>query len=122
MCHGDPTLGNLHLNAAGEAVFFDFDKCGPGWLAYDLKGVYSYARGLPRPEYWDAFAGGYQAHRPLSEAELRAMPYFVILNIYWCMGFEAGTVIHSRGEALINDGYFSSIIATLRAWEAGQLG
>ena len=85
-------------------------------------GVYRYAHSLPQQEYWEAFTGGYQTFRSLSDAELRAMPYFVILNMYWCMGFEAGTVIHSRGEALINDGYFTSTVAALRAWETQQLG
>lgn len=35
-CHGDCHGFNSRINEAGEAVFFDFDDGGPGYLAYDL--------------------------------------------------------------------------------------
>jgi Ser/Thr protein kinase RdoA (MazF antagonist) len=122
VCHGDPTLDNLHCTAEGQIIYYDFDQCGPGWLAYDLQGVFRYAQRLPRASVWESFLRGYQTRRQLSPGEIQAMPYFVVLNEYWCMGFEAGTVIHSRGAALINDGYFSALIDSWKAWEAQYLG
>ena len=37
---------------------------------------------------WQAFLGGYMTERPLSDADLAAIPYFVMLRELWHLGLE----------------------------------
>jgi Ser/Thr protein kinase RdoA (MazF antagonist) len=63
--HGDIQDLNFHFDADGRITVFDFDMCGYGWRAYDL--AYYYTRSA-EPQR-SAVLAGYQAVRPLSDAE-----------------------------------------------------
>jgi Ser/Thr protein kinase RdoA (MazF antagonist) len=63
--HGDIQGLNYHFDTDGRITVFDFDLCGYGWRAYDF--AYYYTREA-EPER-SAVLDGYQAVRPLSEAE-----------------------------------------------------
>lgn len=71
-CHGDCHGLNARIRAAGpgaeEAVFFDFDDGGHGYLAYDLA-VHLWAQvsfGRRRHAVWQAFDRGYRTVRRLA--------------------------------------------------------
>ena len=87
-CHGDCHGFNSRINDAGEAVFFDFDDGGPGYLAYDLS-VFLWAKvsfGRKLTAMWDAFVEGYRAARPISPNDFEAAHRFVIVRHFWLMG------------------------------------
>ncbi|MEQ7123652.1 phosphotransferase [Actinopolymorpha sp. B11F2] len=68
--HADPQVLNIHFTDGGQVTWFDFDLCGYGWRAYDL--AYYYTR-IPE-RFRAAVLYGYQAVRPLSDAELNMLP------------------------------------------------
>lgn len=91
-CHGDCHGFNARINDAGEAVFFDFDDGGPGYLAYDLS-VFLWAQisfGRKSTPMWDAFVDGYRAVRPITAEDFEAAHRFVIVRHFWLMGEYAG--------------------------------
>jgi Ser/Thr protein kinase RdoA (MazF antagonist) len=63
--HGDIQDLNFHFDSDDKITVFDFDMCGYGWRAYDL--AYYYTRSA-EPQR-SAVLDGYQAVRPLSDAE-----------------------------------------------------
>ncbi len=63
--HGDIQDLNFHFDTDDKITVFDFDMCGYGWRAYDL--AYYYTRSA-EPQR-SAVLDGYQAVRPLSDAE-----------------------------------------------------
>lgn len=89
--HGDIHQGNAHFGADGQPTLFDFSLCGIGWRTYDLTGFLWPLRDetIQEEAYrrsCDAFLSGYQSERPLSPAELDAIPAFVKLRDYWETG------------------------------------
>jgi Ser/Thr protein kinase RdoA (MazF antagonist) len=87
-CHGDCHGFNARINEAGQAVFFDFDDSGPGWLAYDLS-VFLWAKisfGRDLVDMWHAFLRGYRTVRPITEQDLEAALHFVVVRHFWLMG------------------------------------
>ena len=114
--HGDATLDNMLLMADGRIGVYDFDQSGPGWRAYELQSVFYYAWAAQRPCFWTALRDGYSSVRPLSPAELAAMPCFVVLNKLWCMGFETHVIARNRGQWIVDRGYFDERLAGLRQW------
>jgi Ser/Thr protein kinase RdoA (MazF antagonist) len=70
--HGDVYWANFHFDGDGRITMFDFDLCGYGWRAYDL--AYYYTR-IPEPVRAAALEG-YQALRPLSDAEQSMLTTF----------------------------------------------
>lgn len=106
VCHGDVTLDNLHVTAAGLTIH-DFDLAGEGWRASDLYGV----RQTP---HWPAFLAGYTSRRPLSEADVRAVDWFVVpralANISWHLRDFAAW----RGTLALQGDYLDNELAALR--------
>jgi Ser/Thr protein kinase RdoA (MazF antagonist) len=113
--HGDATLDNLHMTAAGEIVLYDFDSGGPGWRAADLQG-WAAAGGAEYTEKWDAFRGGYQEIRPLAPADLRAAPYLTIAWDFWGMKIDLDHRILRAGPER-TDAYLREQIGLLRERE-----
>jgi Ser/Thr protein kinase RdoA (MazF antagonist) len=64
---------------AGQAVFFDFDESGPGYLAYDLAVFLFNCVLYDRKDHasWRAFIEGYRFIRQLSRADFEAAHLFV---------------------------------------------
>jgi Ser/Thr protein kinase RdoA (MazF antagonist) len=80
--HGDLHGGNFHLTGDGGLTLFDFDHCGYGWRIYDLAAC----RGSMEEGAWEAFLGGYRSLRPVSEAEIAAVPALRKARAIWDKG------------------------------------
>jgi len=90
-CHGDCHGFNARIAENGDAVFFDFDDGGPGYLAYDLS-VFLWAKlsfGRRFHAAWHAFVDGYRSVRSISAADFEAAHAFVIVRHLWLMGEQA---------------------------------
>lgn len=118
-CHGDCHGFNSRINSAGEAVFFDFDDGGPGYLAYDLS-VFLWAQvsfGRTSTAMWDAFIDGYRAVRPITPDDFEAALRFVIVRHFWLMGEYASRAQEWGSEAV---GWIAREANFLKTWEAEQ--
>ncbi len=97
-CHGDCHGFNACIAekgpAAGQAMFFDFDDGGPGYLAYDLA-VFLWARvSFQRRGHakWHAFINGYRSVHPIKPADFEAARLFVPIRHMWLLGEYASRV------------------------------
>jgi Ser/Thr protein kinase RdoA (MazF antagonist) len=118
-CHGDCHGFNSRINGAGEAVFFDFDDGGPGYLAYDLA-VFLWAKisfGRKLTSMWDAFLEGYRAIRAISPEDFEAALRFVVVRHVWLMG-EYASRVEEWGSASV--AWISHQVDFLKAWESEQ--
>lgn len=120
-CHGDTHGFNSRINASGEAVFFDFDDSGPGYLAYDLAvflwSKLSFGRSLTAA--WHAFLDGYRAHRPISDVDFQAVFPFVIVRHLWLMGDYASRAPEWGVNSM---GWLAAQTEFLTTWETDQMG
>jgi Ser/Thr protein kinase RdoA (MazF antagonist) len=107
VCHGDVTLDNVHVTAAG-LVLHDFDLSGPGWLADDLTGVYS-------TPHWPAFKQGYRELRELSSADVEALPWLGIASRVTNLRFHLVDKVQLRGWESRSEGWVERELAGLRA-------
>jgi len=111
---------NNHFTDDNTVTLFDFELCGYGWRAYDLAVFLWNVRGGNAPlELWNALVQEYQTIRPLTEAELAAIPAFVYARHIWLMGVHT-TVRERFGEAWLGDDYWNSRIHTLNMWLAAD--
>ncbi|MGJ4904970.1 phosphotransferase enzyme family protein [Bradyrhizobium sp. HKCCYLS2058] len=120
-CHGDCHGFNARIGAAGEAVFFDFDDSGRGYLAYDLA-VFLWAKlsfGRRFHAAWHAFVDGYRSVRPISAADFEAAHAFVIVRHIWLMGEQASRSREWGSEPVR---WITQQREFLEGWEAQQLG
>ncbi len=120
-CHGDCHGFNARINDAGEAVFFDFDDGGPGYLAYDLA-VFLWAKvsfGRQLTPMWHAFLGGYRSIRAITPNDFEAALRFVIVRHFWLMGEHA-----SRAQEWGSNptGWIRQQMQFLTSWENEQFG
>ncbi|MDR9777611.1 phosphotransferase [Rhizobium hidalgonense] len=118
-CHGDCHGFNARINDAGEAVFFDFDDGGPGYLAYDLS-VFLWAQvsfGRSSTPMWHAFIDGYRTVRPITPDDFEAAQRFVIVRHIWLMGEYASRAQEWGSEAV---GWIAREANFLKVWESEQ--
>lgn len=118
LCHGDLHKRNV-LFAAGDApTILDFDCTAYGWRAYDLAVLlWSTALQGMGTTLWEHYLRAYQETRPLSAAELEAVPAFVAARDLWAMGVEIGRVLDGAvGAGQLPDPYWERRFATLREW------
>lgn len=98
-CHYDFFPKNFHFNEEGQITFFDFDFAGKGLLANDLASFYLhfflevYANKITQQkadELFQVFIAGYRGIKPLSEDEIKAIPYlgFAFWIFYFGFHFE----------------------------------
>jgi Ser/Thr protein kinase RdoA (MazF antagonist) len=80
--HGDPHGGNVHFNDAGEVTLFDFDHGGYGWRIWDVATALGNLSGPTRA----ALLAGYDAVRPLADAERGTLRVFRALRPLWDRG------------------------------------
>lgn len=82
LVHADMRLANLLVDPGNERVrVIDFDDCGFSWFLYDFAAAVSFIEDDPRlPELASAWVGGYREAAPLSVAEERELPTFVLLR------------------------------------------
>lgn len=125
-CHGDYHGLNARIAVAapwtGQAVLFDFDDGGFGYLAYDLA-VHLWAQvsfGRRRHAMWHAFDAGYRSVRPVAMADAAAVPLFVPIRHIWLMGEYAGRVTE-WGHEMLSAAWLRREVAFLLAWERDML-
>lgn len=126
-CHGDCHGGNNFIVRSADGsirtVFFDFDDAGPGWLAYDLA-VMLWGL-LPRridseidAEAGAKFAGflaGYRRSGSPSQADLEAVPHFVVARHIWLLG-EYASRRHHWGSQAIPTAWLRKQVPLMRSW------
>lgn len=116
-CHGDCHGFNSKITEAGEAVFFDFDDGGPGYLAYDLA-VFLWAQvsfGRETTRAWTSFLDGYRLIRPITPDDFEAALRFVVVRHVWLMGEHASRVDEWGSN---NVRWVSPGLGFVRAWES----
>lgn len=132
LCHGDAHGQNnfVTTNSEGErqAIFFDFDEAGPGYLAYELA-VYPwnlYPR-MPNEDVsskvqiqWKNFIAAYRDRRPVADADLAAIARFMAVRQLWLLGEYAGRV-PVWGSQTMTTGQLHRQVALLHEWELLQL-
>ena len=80
LIHADLRLANLLIDGDQMAVI-DFDDCGFGWYMYDFAAAISFIETSPQISVLqDAWVDGYRTVADLSEADVNALPMFVILR------------------------------------------
>ena len=79
LCHGDCNGYNANIALqgprAGQAVFYDFDEGGPGYLAYDIA-VFLHCCVMYEKKqhaFWHAFMDGYRSIREVPQADFEAV-------------------------------------------------
>lgn len=117
-CHGDFHDWNTHWED-GTLTVFDFDCCGPGFRAYDLAvflwNLKTNYKGQVA-DNWMPFLKGYTDTRPLQEIDRAAIPFFVAARRIWLAGIYLGNE-DVFGTAIINKGFFRSLVDQLKADE-----
>ena len=126
-CHGDCYGLTARIADtgphAGQAVFFDFDDGGFGYLAYDLA-VHLWAQlsfGRRRHAVWHAFEAGYRSERAIAPADAAAIPWFVPIRHLWLMGEYAGRTAE-WGSEILSAAWIEREVAFMLAWERDRLG
>lgn len=120
-CHGDCHGSNARILDDGTAAFFDFDECGPGYLAYDLA-VFLWAKvtfGRSFYAAWDAFIDGYRTIRPISATDLEGAHIFVIVR-HICFLGEFSSRAREWGSENVSD-VADGQLEFLEAWERDRL-
>ncbi|WP_118974759.1 phosphotransferase enzyme family protein [Taibaiella koreensis] len=96
-CHYDFLPKNFHFTAAGAITFFDFDFAGKGLLANDIATFFNHfflevtAGRLTIPEAQEAlaiFIAAYRRVKPLSDAEIQAIPALGFAFWTFYLGFQ----------------------------------
>ena len=126
--HGDNNFVTVREDGERQALFFDFDEIGPGYLAYELA-VYPWSlhprsvdgawsdKAMAR---WHAFIAAYRAVRELGEADTAALAPFVAVRQFWLLGEYAGRVPVWGSQAIPTD-YLQRQVKLLTQWEALEL-
>ena len=107
--HGDAHGGNAHFTAENLITMFDFDHGGFGWRAYDLAPFVWGASEESRA----AFLEGYRSVRPLSDAEMDALPALVKARAIWDEG-DMLSFMFMWGEGLASEARLGRIVKNLR--------
>jgi Ser/Thr protein kinase RdoA (MazF antagonist) len=124
LCHFDFLPKNFHFDAQDQPTFFDFDFAGPGYLAYDVMTFFAHyflhtiTKRIPAAEAAQArelFVRSYRAVRPLSEAELAAIP---ALGFRWWLFFLAYAAEHFEdwSNSFFSPRYLRERVGLLRQW------
>lgn len=86
---GDFHNVSVHFDG-DQPTFFNFDRCGYSWRAYDIAAFLSNSNLLQAAgDYSEAFFAGYYSERPLSREEHAAVSPFLTLRRIWRMGLFA---------------------------------
>jgi Ser/Thr protein kinase RdoA (MazF antagonist) len=121
-CHGYNAIIGLDGLRAGQAVFFDFDESGPGYLAYDLA-VFLWncvLFGRKQHAFWHAFIEGYRTIREVPQADFAAVHLFVPIRHIWLMG-EYASRIHEWGSQAVPANWIAAQLDFMLAWEEEKL-
>jgi Ser/Thr protein kinase RdoA (MazF antagonist) len=132
LCHGDAHGYNNFVTTDTEgqrqAIFFDFDEAGPGYLSYELA-VYPWNLYSRAPDsevsskvqtQWKNFIGAYRDRRPVAEIDLAAIARFMAVRQFWLLGEFAGAV-PVWGSQAMTTGQLGRQVDLLRQWEGLKL-
>jgi Ser/Thr protein kinase RdoA (MazF antagonist) len=122
-CHGDLHTGNALLTEAGELVLLDFDACGFGWRAMDIGTYYASSDWMnlseesreARRQILSHFLEGYNAVRPITEAEYRSIDLFMAIRHFELLGLLLQRVPFS-GAHWVNHRELRAHVAWFEAW------
>jgi Ser/Thr protein kinase RdoA (MazF antagonist) len=126
-CHGDNHGENTLVSSrqGGERVvgWFDFDDCGPGYLAYDLAVLLWNLLHRTREPFldekgrraWGSFVDGYRDVRPIPDADFAAIALFVSIRHVWFLG-EHASRLPIWGTRALPPGGFQGQLARIREW------
>lgn len=90
VCLGDVNPTNFHIDSEEKVTLFDFDQCGYGYRAFEIGKFNSSINPIDNKEgLANRFLCGYQSVRPLSDDELKSIPYFEIISHVWVMAIHA---------------------------------
>jgi Ser/Thr protein kinase RdoA (MazF antagonist) len=124
-CHGDCHGGNARIAKdgplKGQAIFFDFDDGGPGYLAYDLA-VFLWSLTFHGSGYaiWHAFIEGYRSVRPIDPIDFEATHLFVPIRHFWLMG-NYGNQTAEWGSELVTAKWLTRQMEYMVKWERDKL-
>ena len=115
MIHGDVIRANAQVANDSRVTILDFDFCGDGWRAYDVASYLHAIWGTPdESEFEQAFLEGYNAVRPLTNAEQATLPLFEAVRAIYSIGIPAMNIEHWGSQ------YFYSFVdhdlAALKRW------
>jgi Ser/Thr protein kinase RdoA (MazF antagonist) len=125
-CHGDCHGYNANIveqgPRAGQAVFFDFDESGPGYLAYDLSVFLWNCVIFERKDHasWHAFLEGYRSIRQLPHADFEATHLFVPIRHIWLLG-EWASHVPKWGRQAVPADWIAAQLDFMLAWEKEKL-
>jgi Ser/Thr protein kinase RdoA (MazF antagonist) len=125
-CHGDCHGYNANIALqgprAGQAVFFDFDESGPGYLAYDIAAFLHCCVAFERKQLasWHGFIAGCRSNRELLHADLEAVQLFVPIRHLWFAG-EYASRIHEWGSQAVPADWIAAQLDFMLAWEKEKL-
>jgi Ser/Thr protein kinase RdoA (MazF antagonist) len=122
-CHGDLHTGNALLTDAGKLLFLDFDACGFGWRAMDIGTYYASKDWMTlseesrkeRRQILTHFLEGYNAVRPITEAESKSVDLFMAIRHFELLGLLLHRVPFS-GAHWVNPWEFQAHLAWFQAW------
>jgi Ser/Thr protein kinase RdoA (MazF antagonist) len=107
-------------------AIIDLDFCAYGWRVYDLA-TYIWLQvendvslRKARQPVFDALLEGYQSVRPLSDAERRALPHFVLVRHNWLLGGSGIPRSPRFGISWLTGGYFERFMGFIRGWLEGS--
>lgn len=121
ICHGDPTMDNVHVLPDGRHAFFDFDLSGYSWRALDLSGIYLWARREAGARaFWAAFLKGYRSRRDFSESDIALLPVMAAAWEMWDVGHELEHWRRWSGSWRMTPVQLRERIGLLARWDKGE--
>jgi len=116
VCHGDFGAKNLHITNGQTLTVFDFDRCGPGWRAFDFALIQWGAMGSHKSAMWPFFLKGYTATRRLAAGDVLAVPAFHAICHLSNLGILAENAL-DWGRLRVSDWLLNRELAFSREWE-----
>lgn len=123
-CHYDMLPKNFHFDADDQLTFFDFDFAGPGYLVNDVMVLgmhyflHAITKRLSRAEAdrdFQLFVASYRQVRPLSEAELAAIPALGFAWWVFFLGFQADN-FDDWSNSFFGPRYLRDRVGLIRQW------
>ncbi|WP_293307852.1 phosphotransferase [Pedobacter sp. UBA5917] len=124
-CHYDFFPKNFHFNELGNITFFDFDFAGEGYLINDLMTFLNHyffhqLNNLITKEQaekdFDIFLKAYREIRPLSNDELKAIPYLgITFHIFFLKFFYDN--YDDWSNAFLTPRYTKHRVGLIKKWE-----
>ncbi|KQM78663.1 hypothetical protein ASE74_14330 [Pedobacter sp. Leaf216] len=124
-CHYDLFPKNFHFDEAGNITFFDFDFAGEGYLINDLMTFLNHyffhqlnnliAKEQAEKDF-EVFLNAYQQVRPLTDDELKAIPFLgITFHIFFLKFFYDN--YDDWSNTFLTPRYTKHRVAMIKKWE-----